>query len=311
MQLNQFRFLVAVDKYGSISRAAQELYISQSTVSLALINLEEELGCTILNRSKRGVSFTAEGKQVLRKAKAIMEEVIALQSLEFDTKQVTGEVRLGANSHFGMNIVTDVMLQLRRQYPGLCVLNRWQPIKDVIKAVAQKELDIGFINFNSLNETDVLTELQRYRLDFHPTFQDRLRICVGDQHPLCNKHDIPFAELLPYDMVSLSFKVDEFLYRFFQERGYEKEPVSLNDILNLRKYAYQTDALLFVLEKEIENSNHNYPYRFYSLDVPEFDVTVSVGWLHHSDHEMTTAECKTVEQLERECQRYQDLNEKE
>lgn len=58
MQLNQFRFLVAVEQYGSISRAAQELYISQSTVSLALINLEEELGTTILNRSKRGVSFT-------------------------------------------------------------------------------------------------------------------------------------------------------------------------------------------------------------------------------------------------------------
>lgn len=73
MQLNQFKFLVAVSQYGSISRAAQELYISQSTVSLALINLEEELGITILNRSKRGVSFTAEGKQVLQRAMEIME----------------------------------------------------------------------------------------------------------------------------------------------------------------------------------------------------------------------------------------------
>lgn len=62
MQLNQFKFLVAVDQYGSISRARRSFIFLMSTVSLALINLEEELGVTILNRSKRGVSFTAEGK---------------------------------------------------------------------------------------------------------------------------------------------------------------------------------------------------------------------------------------------------------
>ena len=68
MQLNQFKFLIAVDKYGSISKAAQELYISQSTISLSLINLEEELGYVLLNRSKRGVTFTPEGKEVLKRA---------------------------------------------------------------------------------------------------------------------------------------------------------------------------------------------------------------------------------------------------
>ena len=71
MQLNQFRYLIAVDKFGSISRAAQELYISQSTISISLIRLEEELGAVLLNRSKRGVSLTAEGKSVLECAQAI------------------------------------------------------------------------------------------------------------------------------------------------------------------------------------------------------------------------------------------------
>lgn len=81
MQLNQFRFLIAVDKYGSISKAAQELYISQSTISLSLINLEEELGHVLLNRSKRGVTLTPEGKEVLKRATVIQDAIESLRDI--------------------------------------------------------------------------------------------------------------------------------------------------------------------------------------------------------------------------------------
>lgn len=310
MQLNQFKFLVAVDLYGSISRAAQELYISQSTVSLALINLEEELGFTILNRSKRGVSFTAEGKQVLAKAKSIMEEIESLQTIGNSLQEITGDVRIGGSSHFGMNIITDMMIQMKRQHPGIRILTQREYIKDIVKAVAQKELDLAFVNFNSLNDTDIQNEIRRYHLEFRQIFQDRLRICVGKDHPLYGCKQISFADLLQYDLVSLAFRMDEFTYQFFQQRGYQKEPVSINDIANLRKYATKLDALLIMLEKEIENSNKTYCYQLYGLDVSDFDVSVTVGWLHHGDHEMTLPEQKVVELLERECQRFQDLSDK-
>lgn len=308
MQLNQFKFLVAVDHYGSISRAAQELYISQSTVSLALINLEEELGVTLLNRSKRGVSFTAEGKLVLGRAKAIMEQVEGLLASGFDSNELAGEVRVGGSSHFCMNIITDMMIQVKRQYAGLCILAQRQSIKEVVKAVAQKELDLGLVNFNSLNESDVVTELRRYNLEFTEIFRDRQRICVGEHHPLCGKQQIAFAELLQYDLVSLAFKMDELTYQFFKQRGYQREVVSINDLANLRKYVASTEAMLIMPEKEIENSNKTYSTQLYGLDVPEFDVGVTVGWLHHGDHPMTPSEQKVVELLERESQRFQDLN---
>lgn len=311
MQLNQFKFLVAVDQYGSISKAAQELYISQSTVSLALINLEEELGFTILNRSKRGVSFTPEGKQVLAKAKAIMDEVESLQTIGCSMQEITGDVRIGGSSHFGMNIITDMMIQMKRQHPGIRILTQREYIKDIVKAVAQKELDLAFVNFNTLNDSDIQNEIRRYHLEFRQIFQDRLRICVGQDHPLYGKEQIPFADLLQYDLVSLAFRMDEFTYNFFKQRGYQKESISINDIANLRKYATRLDALMIMLEKEIENSNKTYLYQLYGLDVPEFEVTVTVGWLHHGDHEMTLPEQKVVELLERECQRFQDLSTKE
>ena len=48
--------------------------------------------------------------------------------------------------------------------------------------------------------------------------------------------------------------------------------------------------------------------QLYKLDVPEFDVTMSIGWLHHGDHPMTSPEQKVIELLERESQRFQDMN---
>lgn len=308
MQLNQFKFLVAVSQYGSISRAAQELYISQSTVSLALINLEEELGITILNRSKRGVSFTAEGKQVLQRAMEIMEALERMQNVGQDGEELTGEVRIGGSSHISMNLITEMMIQIHRLNPGICILAQRKTIREIIKEMAQKELDLGLIGFNTLNEPDIQAEIRRYNLEFTPVFTDRLRICVGEQHPLYGRESVSLQEVLQYNFASLAFRMDEFLLNYFRQFGYQREPVSINDLANLRKYVANTDAMLVMPETEIENSNRTYRVPLYGLNVPEFDLLTTLGWLHHGDHDMTVLEQYVIEQLERECQRFQDMN---
>ena len=95
MQLNQYKFLVAIDQFGSISKAAQELYLSQSTISLAIINLEEELGITILHRSKKGVEFTEKGQKVLTAAKEMMAIVQNVQNIKFESvSELSGQMKL-------------------------------------------------------------------------------------------------------------------------------------------------------------------------------------------------------------------------
>ena len=70
MRLNQFEYLLALQRHGNFSRAAEELYVTQPSISVAIRELEEELGYALLLRSKKGVSFTAEGLIVLEKADA-------------------------------------------------------------------------------------------------------------------------------------------------------------------------------------------------------------------------------------------------
>ena len=308
MQLNQFKFLVAVDQYGSISRAAQELYISQSTVSMALIAMEEELGVTLLSRGKKGVAITEEGKLVLEKAKVIMNEVNALQATSFDYETLTGEVFVGGSSHLCMNIITDMAIQMKQLHPAVSILTKRQNTKDIIKSIAQKELDIGFIHYNTLNEYDILAELRRYHMEWVPLFQDKQCICVSDHHPLYGKKSLPIETLFPYEIVSLASRMDEFMYSFFSKKGYQKKTVSINDIANQRKYAVNLDAMIIMPETEIEKGNRIYTDHLYQLDVPEFDSVISVGLTYRSEYYLSLTEQKVVEILEAESKRYLGSN---
>ena len=305
MQLNQFRFLIAVDKYGSISKAAQELYISQSTISLSLINLEEELGHVLLNRSKRGVTLTAEGKEVLKRATVIQDAIESLRDIGIDSAQILGDVRIAGNSHLGLNIITDMMLQLKRSYDGVHVFAQRGDMKDVLKKVAQNECDMAFINYHALAALDVQNDLRRLQLEFHKTYSDKQVICVRKDHPLTWQNTVHFDDVARYERVTMAQNKDPYVAGHFGYKPTELPTVTIVDVLNLRKYATQTDAVVFLPLNESIRSNKMYPYKLYPLDVVDFDLDITGGWVHHSTHEMNPAEHAVADALSNVCQQYE------
>jgi len=73
MTFQQLQHLLAVNRTGSFSQAAKEMFVSQSAVSNAISGLEQELGCRIFVRSAHGLSLTPEGKRIVDLAKGICE----------------------------------------------------------------------------------------------------------------------------------------------------------------------------------------------------------------------------------------------
>ena len=82
MQLNQLDYLLALSREGSYQKAAKRLHVSQSTISMAIKNLEDELDYLLVQRSSKGISFTEKGKLVLEKAAAIDTELQELLNLK-------------------------------------------------------------------------------------------------------------------------------------------------------------------------------------------------------------------------------------
>lgn len=74
MTLEQMRYVVAISQYGSITAAAESLFMAQPSLSRAVKELEQELGITVLERSRRGTSFTAKGLKLLEYACQILEQ---------------------------------------------------------------------------------------------------------------------------------------------------------------------------------------------------------------------------------------------
>ena len=95
MRLNQLEYLLAVAREGSYQNAAKRLGVSQSTISVAIKNLEEELAFQLVQRSGKGVALTKKGHLVVEKAASIELDMREMQklTLDNDTFENTGKSR--------------------------------------------------------------------------------------------------------------------------------------------------------------------------------------------------------------------------
>ena len=83
MTFQQLTYVVEVSKCGSINKAAHKLFLSQSGISTAVRELEQELGIQFFTRSNRGVEFTPEGREFLGYAVSLLEQKQRLHTLMF------------------------------------------------------------------------------------------------------------------------------------------------------------------------------------------------------------------------------------
>ena len=90
MTFQQLTYVVEISKCGSINKAAHKLFLSQSGISTAVRELEEELGIKFFVRSNRGVEFTPEGKEFLGYAVSLLEQKQRIESLYGESRSTIG-----------------------------------------------------------------------------------------------------------------------------------------------------------------------------------------------------------------------------
>lgn len=97
MTLQQLKYLVTVAECGSISEAAQKLFISQPSLSAAIQNLEKEMGVTAFSRSSKGVVITREGEELLAYSRMLLEQADIMQEHFGKDKNRTPKFRCRAS----------------------------------------------------------------------------------------------------------------------------------------------------------------------------------------------------------------------
>lgn len=118
--IRQLQYFVAVAEQGTVSRAAQNLSISQSSVTEAIKELESDLGVALFERHSRGLAITHKGHQFLRHATKILADVSdARRTFTEEAAAETGQLHLGVTSLVAGYVLSDLLARYRRAWPSV------------------------------------------------------------------------------------------------------------------------------------------------------------------------------------------------
>jgi LysR family hydrogen peroxide-inducible transcriptional activator len=140
--LKQLQYLVALREHGHFGKAADACFVTQSTLSAGLRELESLLGVTLVERTRRIVRFTALGEKVADKAMRVLREVEALTEVaRAEGKPLHGELRLGVIPTIAPFLLPAMLPRLRREWPDLKLFLREETSQAACEALHRGQLD--------------------------------------------------------------------------------------------------------------------------------------------------------------------------
>lgn len=143
LDLNLCTTFLAVAKLGSITKAANALYVSQPAVSYNIKELENKLNCKLFNRTSKGVELTADAVKLLYYIESAYNTLkTGFKILNDSNDLLTGEVKIGVPTHICIYLVSDIIETFRKNYPGIkfSIVNK--STADMVELLEKRELDI-------------------------------------------------------------------------------------------------------------------------------------------------------------------------
>ena len=144
--MKQLQYLVALADTQHFGRAAQRCYITQSTLSAGIRDLESVLGTAVAERTNRQVLITRAGMQIAERAKAILQEADQVMEVaRADLTPMTGEMRLGVIPTIGPFFLPRILPVLRERFPDLMLYLREEQTALLLTRLEDGELDVALI----------------------------------------------------------------------------------------------------------------------------------------------------------------------
>ena len=172
------QYLIAIAEYGSYTRAAEALYVSQPTLSQQIKQLEESLQTPLLDRSGRTVQLTDAGKIYLRHVRSAWDEIDAGTRAISDVQDLSrGSLRLGWTP-ITDHLTCCLLENFNYLYPGITLSTLEMPQDDIKDAVVEGRIDIGIAFTKPFS-----SKIQSSKIETHILFEETLCLAVGNAHP--------------------------------------------------------------------------------------------------------------------------------
>ncbi|MFN4037973.1 MAG: hydrogen peroxide-inducible genes activator [Erythrobacter sp.] len=140
--IKQLQYLVALHEHGHFGKAADACFVSQSTLSAGIRELESLLGVVLVERSRRVVRFTALGEQVVAKANRLLREAEELTDLvQASGKPLAGELRMSVIPTIAPFMLPRMLPRLKRERPELKLILREETSHDALESLNHGRVD--------------------------------------------------------------------------------------------------------------------------------------------------------------------------
>lgn len=201
MTLLQLKYALTISDVGSMSKAADQLFVSQPTLTSAMKELEAELGITIFTRTTKGVSLTNEGIEFLRYARQVYQQYELLES-KYGSKRNVKQKFAVSTQHY--SFVDKAFVEMVKQFDTLSFEFAIRETKtaDVIRDVGEQRSEIGILFQSDFNGRIIHKMLKDLDLEFHKLVECRAYVYLWRGHPLAKETSLSLKQLADYPCLS-------------------------------------------------------------------------------------------------------------
>ena len=223
MELRQLKYFVKSAEYLNFSVAAKHLYITQSTLSQQIKQLEYALGFELFLRNSRHIQLTEAGEEFLPFArKTILDAEDAVQRLHDLQHVKVGTLRVGVTYSLS-TVLTEGLISFMKEFPGIKLEIFYKTVDELLTLLRERKVDF-VLSYKPLCEAADIESM--------PLFENALALVVSKEHPLAKRSKVKLCDLagLPLILPSKGLQA-----RMMLDRLAEGSDITLSSKLELNE----------------------------------------------------------------------------
>ena len=223
MELRQLKYFVKSAEYLNFSVAAKHLYITQSTLSQQIKQLEFELGFELFLRNSRHISLTEAGEEFLPFARKTIDDAEdAVQRLHDLQHVKVGTLRVGVTYSLS-TVLTEGVISFMKEFPGIKLEIYYKTVDELLSLLRDRKLDF-ILSYKPLNDAPDINSMT--------LFENSLAVVVCKEHPLAERKNIKLHELEGRQLILPSKGLQA---RMMLDRLMEHKGITLSSKLELNE----------------------------------------------------------------------------
>lgn len=281
MELRQLKYFVKAAETLNFSEASRALFITQSTLSQQIKQLEQELGSALFLRDSHRVMLTEAGEELLPYAlRTIHDAQLCLDRMDDLKKMLSGTLNIGVTYSFSP-ILTETLIEFMKLYPGVKLNIYYKPVAELIEMLKSHEVDF-VLAFRSRHAIE--------GIESHILFQNHLAAIVKSDHPLAARDSVTLEDLSSYELAlpTIGLQARNYFDDIIASRGIPfKIRIELNEV-NILLKLISCSRLVAVLAEA--TTYHVNGVKAITIDAPGNEMTGCVLTLRDCYHKQSMRE---------------------